>query len=106
MDPDTLPPGPYLGSLESLYLEDCEFETGMPARLVAATQLRTLSLQRSNYTIELNAADVAVLCLLPALTSLCLPKMEDLDQAEWDQNVAHLQAVFVAQGRAPLVVSN
>ena len=102
MDPDHVPRGPYLRSLETLFLGDCKFETGLPAWLSAATQLRTLTLQCYNYTIQLDAADTALLSALPLLRSLNLPRMQSMSQQDWDDNVAQLQAMVIAQGREPL----
>ena len=105
MDPDNVPMGPYLRSLENLYLGACEFKAGLPAWLTAATQLRTLSLWYSNRTIRLDAADTALLSAMPSLRSFHLPVHSGMSQQEWDDNVAQLQALVIAQAREPLLMS-
>ena len=98
-----MPMGPYLRSLENLNLDVCTFKTGLPAWLTAATQLRTLSLG-CNSTIQLDAADAALLSALPLLRCLNLPKMKDMSQQDWDDKVAQLQAMVITQGREALLM--
>ena len=100
---DDVPMGPYLRSLESLEVNGYCLMARLPAWLAAATQLRTLRL--ICYNIQLDAADAALLSALPSLRSLDLPKIKDMSQQEWDYNVAQLQAMVIAQGREPLLMT-
>jgi hypothetical protein len=106
-DPVELPVGLYLSRLESLVMQGCDFSSGLPATLAAATQLRHLDISKSfsRGLFVLTAADVAVLSALPALTMLHLWELDELDEHGWDDYLAQLQAAFLAQGRARLVVS-
>jgi hypothetical protein len=79
----------------------------VPASLAAATQLRHLDISNAiEGRFALAAADVAVLSALPALAMLRLRNPERSDDQEWkNYRLAQLQAAFLAQGRAPPVVS-
>lgn len=94
-----LPEGLYLNSLESLTLEKCSFDSGVPSRLAAAPQLRHLVL-RDVWGIQLTAADVAVLSVMPALETLSLTSKFSFEEAAWTRFAAELQAAFVVQGHA------
>lgn len=101
-----LPAGPYLCHLESLSITDCIFHAGVPASLIAATNLRHLECSASyNATISpgigLTAADINVLSSLPALAILELTHRRIMEQEDWDERVVQLRAACVAQGRAP-----
>ena len=103
--PCILPAGPYLSRLESLRIcLGASFETGVPAVLAAAVQLRHLDLGMIYLRVRLTAADVSVLGALPSFITLRLEKPNDLDQHAWDERVAQLRAAFIAQGRAPPAV--
>jgi hypothetical protein len=101
-----LPEGPYLSRLESLVMEGCDFSAGLPATLAAATQLRHLDISRSFTSgFVLAAADVAVLSALLSMTMLHLRRPEESDEFDCNDCLAQLEAAFLAQGRAPPVVS-
>lgn len=115
-----MPEGPCLSCLESLVLYDCLFPNGLPAVLASAKQLRHLRVcddevayryrDSDGYPIDLEAlvkltaADVALISGLPGLTRLGLTMPGGLSRHMWDERLAHLQAAFVAQGRAPPAV--
>jgi len=90
---DSLPPGPYLSSLQELSLSDCGL-VNVPPSLAAATQLRTLDL-RGNTSLRISSADVnSVLRPLQQLTRLCLPSMYSDEQCLSDADREQLFALL------------
>lgn len=97
---DDLPAGPYLQSLESLVLLDCNFERGVPKRLVAASQLRELDLRDAwDCCREVTLADIKVLSSMPALEFLRLDRPVVMNAALWKRRVAQLKGKCATQGR-------
>lgn len=99
-----LPAGPYLSRLHVLSMGLCIFQSGVPRKLAAATQLRTLTLP-NNSGINLSTADVAVLSSLPALTGLGLMDLPaDANQRQWKRGKAKLKAAHAAKGCKVLLI--
>lgn len=73
-----LPAGPYLSGLETLTMHIRTFPMGVPANLVAATQLRHLSLLSCVGEIKLMCSDMAIVSSLPALATVSLIKPADV----------------------------
>ena len=97
-----LPSGTYLSRLTSLRMFDCIFESGVPAALTNASQLRVLHLLGSNQEIgiKLSDSDLKILTSLPALEILVLKKPYERGEEGWDDRVALLMRQYTALGYA------
>ena len=95
-----LPAGPYLESLESLVLLDCNLPRGVPKRLVSAWQLRELDLRDAwDCCQEVTLADIKDLSHMPALEILRLDRPVVMNAAQWERRVTQLRAKCANQGR-------
>ena len=104
-----LPSGAYLSRLTSLRMFDCIFNSGVPAALTNAPQLRVLHLlcRYQESGIMLSDSDLIILSSLPVLEILLLEKPHERSQHEWDDRVALLMRQYTALGHAqPIFLSD
>lgn len=103
---DDLPTGPYLNQLETLSMDHCTFNAGVPASLAAAKKLQYLGLGVGSRGIDLTAADGTVLFSLPERARVFLCKPNHMDYKEWGKRIAQLKAQSSEGGRVPLKIYN
>ena len=106
-----LPSGAYLSRLTSLHMFDCFFQSGVPAALTNAPQLRVLQLLNNRHLrsgIMLSDSDIMILSsCLPVLKVLFLEEPHELSEHEWDDRVALLMRQYTALGHAqPIFLSD
>ena len=98
------PKGPYLTRLERLSLRDyCDYDESIPSALQGADELQNLEVtQPTGFSNDDN--DAALVTILPAALktlTLVYANIRQVTAEQWNHQVSHMRAVFVAKGRVP-----